>query len=98
MIYALRATTQSTVTNQYLLASPNALDINNSHFGNSSSARNSTVTSTNQPHSMASRILNFGALPKQVPMEIDLNEFMLDTDLDFLNRHFDINAYPHYHD
>lgn len=28
---------------------------------------------------------------RQVPMEIDLNEFMLDTDLDFFSRHFDLN-------
>ncbi|KAG9251910.1 transcriptional regulatory protein GAL4 [Emericellopsis atlantica] len=29
--------------------------------------------------------------PSQVPIEIDLNEFMLDTDLDFFSRSFDIN-------
>ena len=33
-----------------------------------------------------------GAAQRQVPMEIDLNEFMLDTDFDFLARHFDIGA------
>lgn len=28
--------------------------------------------------------------PRQVPIGIDLNEFMLDTDLDFFSRDFDI--------
>lgn len=38
-------------------------------------------------------IPNPGIAPRQVPMEIDLNEFMLDTDLDFLNRNFDIGSH-----
>jgi hypothetical protein len=28
---------------------------------------------------------------RQVPVETDLNEFMLDTDLDYFSRYFDLN-------
>jgi hypothetical protein len=31
------------------------------------------------------------ALTRQVPVETDLDEFMLDTDLDFFGRYFDLN-------
>lgn len=46
-------------------------------------------------HNALARIHNVGDAPRQVPMEIDLNEFMLDTDLDFLSKHFNIGTYPY---
>ena len=45
-------------------------------------------------HSSA-RVASLGTAPRQVSMEIDLNEFMLDTDFDFLSGHLDINPSTH---
>lgn len=36
------------------------------------------------------RTFNSSIAPRSVPMEIDLNEFMLDTDLDLFSRQFDL--------
>lgn len=42
-------------------------------------------------HQSSLRISNPGIAPR--PTEIDLSEFILDTDLDFLNRNFDIGSH-----
>uniref|UniRef100_A0A0B7KLQ8 Zn(2)-C6 fungal-type domain-containing protein n=1 Tax=Bionectria ochroleuca TaxID=29856 RepID=A0A0B7KLQ8_BIOOC len=39
------------------------------------------------------RVSNGFMAPRQMPMEIDLSEFMLDTDFDFFNRHMDVNQH-----
>ncbi|KAK3936611.1 hypothetical protein QBC46DRAFT_269289 [Diplogelasinospora grovesii] len=46
----------------------------------------------------AAAISDLAALPRQAPMDIDLNEFMLDTDLDLLNMSWVIpsNHHPHH--
>ena len=54
---------------------------------------NAPVTIPGSRQFQQSMIPNPGIAPRQVPMEIDLNEFMLDTDLDFLNRNFDIGSH-----
>lgn len=41
----------------------------------------------------AVRVSNGFMAPRQMPMEIDLSEFMLDTDFDFFNRHMDVNQH-----
>uniref|UniRef100_A0A0B7KK36 Uncharacterized protein n=1 Tax=Bionectria ochroleuca TaxID=29856 RepID=A0A0B7KK36_BIOOC len=40
-------------------------------------------------HGASVRLPNSFMAPRQMPMEIDLSEFMLDTDLDFFNRQMD---------
>ncbi|CAG9981191.1 unnamed protein product [Clonostachys byssicola] len=39
------------------------------------------------------RVSNGFMAPRQMPMEIDLSEFMLDTDFDFFNRNMDVNQH-----
>lgn len=41
----------------------------------------------------SARMGNPGIPPRQVPVEIDLNEFMLDTDLDFFGRQLNVGTY-----
>lgn len=58
---------------------------------NTGVARNGDPYGSND-HNATARVASFGTAPRQVPMEIDLNEFMLDTDFnEFLGGHFDIN-------
>lgn len=45
---------------------------------------------TSIQHSLSDRALGSSMAPRQVPIGIDLNEFMLDTDLDFFSRDFDV--------
>lgn len=52
---------------------------------------NSLGTPNSLHHQSSSRISNPVMAPR--PMEIDLSEFMLDTDLDFLNGTFDIGSH-----
>ena len=43
------------------------------------------------PPSVPARAVGPAMPPRPVPWEVDLNEFMLDTDLDFFSRNFDLN-------
>ena len=59
-----------------------------------SSTMHPTESSNSQLNPL-SRTSTSALAPWQVPMEIDLNEFMLDTDLDLFARNFNINSYSY---
>ncbi|CAM1508662.1 Fc.00g055100.m01.CDS01 [Cosmosporella sp. VM-42] len=79
-----------------LSISPSSLDeiaLDHHHLNHHSSTNRNAYANTtagSNHHQSFARVLNSGMAPRQVPMDIDLNEFMLDTDLDFFSRHFDV--------
>lgn len=89
-----RPVTFQTTSNQEKLTQTEALndELTTSYSQHLLTRNGNTPAIVGAPNGSSTRTMGSVMAPtRQVPMEIDLNEFMLDTDLDFFSRHFDLN-------